>query len=93
MAKLYDPTAPPTATRAPLATRVTGLQGKVIGMLDISKPKGIYFLDRLAQGLQQEHQPRDIIRVMKPTYARPAPEEVRKTLEQQCDVVIEALAD
>ena len=45
MAKLYDPTAAPTAHKTPLAPRVADLNGKVIGMLDISKPKGIHFLD------------------------------------------------
>ena len=30
---------------------------------------------------------------MKPTFARPAPEDMRKELEQQCDLIIEALAD
>ena len=93
MAKLYDPTAAPTAQKTPLAQRVPDLNGKVIGMLDISKPKGIYFLDRLAERIRADFQPRDIIRVMKPTFTRPAPEEVRKGLEQKCDIVIEALAD
>ncbi len=73
--------------------RVPDLNGQVIGMLDISKPKGNLFLDRLAERLTEQFQPRDIIRRMKPTFARPAPEEVRKELEQKCDLIIEALAD
>ncbi len=93
MAKLYDPTAAPTSSATPLAARVADLHGKVIGMLDISKPKGNFFLDRLAQRLTEQFQPHEIIRVMKPTFTRPAPEEVRKELEQKCDMVIEALAD
>ena len=93
MAKLYDPTAAPTANKTPLAERAMDLNGKVIGMLDISKPKGVYFLDRLAARLEADFQPREIIRVMKPTFTRPAPEEIRKELEQKCDIVIEALAD
>ena len=93
MAKLYDPTASPTQDKIALASRVTDLNDKVIGMLDISKPKGVHFLDRIAERINADFQPRDIIRVMKPTFTRPAPEEVRKELEQQCDIVIEALAD
>ena len=93
MAKLYDPTAAPTQTVAPLAARVTNLNDKVIGMLDISKPKGKAFLDRLEERIRADFQPRDVIRRMKPTFTRPAPEEVRKELEQKCDIVIEALAD
>jgi hypothetical protein len=93
MSKMYDPTASPTRGVTPLAARVTDLNDKVIGMLDISKPKGNLFLDRIAERIQERYQPRQIIRCMKPTFQRPAPEEVRKELEQTCDVVIEALAD
>lgn len=93
MAKLYDPTAAPTQHATPLAGRVADLNGKVIGMLDISKPNGNFFLDRIAERIQADFQPKQIIRTMKPTFTRPAPEEVRKNLEQQCDIFIEALAD
>lgn len=93
MARLYDPTAATTRNITPLAARVADLNGKVIGMLDISKPQGNRFLDRLAERIQETYQPREIIRRMKPTFTRPAPEEVRKELEQKCDIVIEALAD
>lgn len=58
-----------------------------------SKPKGDFFLDRIAERLRQEFQPQEILRRTKPTYSRPAPEEIRKELEQKCDLIIEALAD
>jgi hypothetical protein len=93
MTKLYDPTAAPVSSATPLTARVADLNGKVIGMLDISKPKGDVFLDRLAERIAVQFQPREIIRRTKPTFARPAPEEVRKELEQKCDLIIEALAD
>jgi hypothetical protein len=93
MARLYDPTASTTPSATPLAARVSDLNDKVIGMLDISKPKGNVFLDRLTERIQERYRPREIIRRVKPTFTRPAPEEIRKELEQKCDVVIEALAD
>ena len=93
MARLYDPTASTRPSATPLAARVADLNDKVIGMLDISKPKGNVFLDRLTERIQERYRPREIIRRVKPTFTRPAPEEIRKELEQQCDVVIEALAD
>ena len=93
MTKLYDPTAAPSSRTARLAERVPDLQGKVIGLLDISKAKGNFFLDRLAERITEQFQPREIIRRVKPTFARPAPEETRKELEQKCDLIIEALAD
>jgi hypothetical protein len=93
MAKLYDPTAAPSNGVAALAERVPDLNGKVIGLLDISKAKGNFFLDRVAERLAEQFQPREIIRCMKPTFARPAPEEIRGELQKKCDLIIEALAD
>jgi hypothetical protein len=93
MAKLYDPTVTPASSAATLAARVPDLQNKVMGVLDISKAKGDIFLDRLVARLHEQFHPREIIRRTKPTFARPAPEELRKELEQQCDLIIEALAD
>ncbi len=93
MAKLYNPTAAPVHSTVSLAARVSDLQGKTIGLLDISKAKGDFFLDRLAERLEEQFQPREIIRRMKPTFARPAPQETRQELAQKCDLIIEALAD
>ncbi len=93
MTRLYDPTAAPVASMATLAVRVPHLRGKVIGLLDISKAQGNHFLDRVEEWLHQTHQPKAVLRRMKPTFARPAPEDMRKELEQQCDLIIEALAD
>ena len=93
MAKLYDPTATPKQATAALAARLPDLQGKTIGLLDISKAKGNFFLDRVEEILTERFQPREIIRRMKPTFARPAPEDIRQELAQKCDFLIEALAD
>ena len=93
MAKLYDPTAAPKQANAALATRLPDLQGKTIGLLDISKAKGNFFLDRVEAILTERFQPREIIRRMKPTFARPAPEDIRQELARKCDFLIEALAD
>ncbi len=93
MTKLYDPTATPVADAASLAARLPDLRGKVVGLLDISKSQGNHFLDRIEEWLHETHQPSAVLRRMKPTFARPAPEDMRKELEQQCDLIIEALAD
>ena len=72
--------------------RLNTLGGKTIGLLDISKPGGNIFLDRLEQKLRSEYRVADVIRTMKPTFAKPAP---ALTIEQlrQVDAVIEGLAD
>ena len=93
MTKLYDPTATPVADPASLAARLPDLRGKVVGLLDISKAQGNHFLDRIEEWLHETHHPSAVVRRTKPTFARPAPEDMRKELEQQCDMIIEALAD
>jgi hypothetical protein len=78
-------------TRAP---RLDTLSGKTIGLLDISKPGGGIFLDRLERLLKERFGVREIIRATKPTFTRPAPDEVIDRLVRSGAVaVIEALAD
>lgn len=87
-----DPTDAVTATRA-MAPRPRSLEGKVVALLDISKPKGSYFLDRVEELLRERARPKAILRRTKPTFAKPAPDELRAELLAGADVVIEALAD
>jgi hypothetical protein len=76
------------------AARLRSLTGKSIGLLDISKPGGSIFLDRLEQLLRERHGVTQVVRAMKPTFTKPAPDAViAKFLDAKCDAVIEALAD
>jgi hypothetical protein len=88
---LLDPTderAP--AERAPLP-RPASLDGARVGLLDISKPRGDVFLDRLQELLAERGLP--VRRYAKPTYTKPMPPDLRREIAAECDVVIEALAD
>ena len=83
----------PRAAQEP-AQRLTGLSGKTIGLLDISKPGGSIFLNRLERSLKQRYGVGKIVRVTKPTFTKRAPDEViEDLLRNRCDAVIEALAD
>jgi hypothetical protein len=76
------------------APRLDTLAGKTIGLLDISKPGGNLFLDRLEELLKERYRVAQIVRTIKPTFAKPAPAEVINYLvAAKCDGVIEALAD
>jgi hypothetical protein len=88
---LLDPTGERQPADRPLAARPDSLDGKLVGLLDISKPRGDVFLDRLeellrAKGLRTE-------RFRKPTFTKPAPADLRYEITTKCDVVVEALAD
>ncbi len=88
---LLDPTgesSPVERTRAP---RRHQLQGTTLGLLDISKPRGDVFLDRLESLLRGRGA--EVARYRKPTFAKNAPEALQERIRQECDAVIEALAD
>ena len=76
------------------AQRLDTLQGKRLALLDISKPGGSIFLDRLETLLTERYGAASILRIAKPTFAKPAPDEVlAKIREAQVQATIEALAD
>jgi hypothetical protein len=88
---VLDPTGqrqPPT--RAPLP-RPSSLRGRSVGLLDISKARGDVVLDRLEELLREDGA--TVRRYRKPTFARLAPVDLRHEITEQCEVVIEALAD
>ena len=91
MTKLLDPTGERTVASRQLLQRPTSLAGKIVGLLDISKPRGNVFLDRLSEHLTAAGA--DVRRYQKPTFTKPAPVDLRHEISTQCDVVIEALAD
>ena len=89
---LVNPMNEAVPKAAPSAPRLAGLQGRTIALLDISKPGGSVFLDRIERLLKERHGVAAVIREMKPTFAKPAPENVIEKI-RGADAVIEALAD
>jgi hypothetical protein len=88
---LLDPTgerAPAIRSRLPRPTRLDGL---TVALLDISKPRGNVFLDRIEQRLSERGVA--VSRFQKPTFTKPAPADLRQQIATTCGAVIEALAD
>ena len=88
---LLDPTGERHPAERARVGRPASLDGLTVGLLDISKPRGDVFLDRVeslltARGMRVE-------RYKKPTFTKPAPVDLRHEIATKCDVVIEALAD
>ena len=85
----------PTGERTPVARQRTerpgSLDGLTVGLLDITKPRGNVFLDRLAERLGERGV--TVERYAKPTFTKNAPIDLRHEIATKCDVVIEALAD
>jgi hypothetical protein len=88
---LLDPTGERRPAVRPRATRLPQLAGRTIALLDISKPRGDVFLDQLAARLAGLGA--TVRRYAKPTFTKPAPPDLRRRIAQECDAVIESLAD
>ncbi len=89
--KVLDPTSEMTKEPVVSPARLLTLEGSLIGLLDISKPRGNVFLDALEELLIEAGA--GVKRFIKPTFTKPAPVDLRHEIASQCDAVIEALAD
>ncbi|MDF3413225.1 hypothetical protein HKX54_02065 [Sulfitobacter sp. M57] len=86
----------PTDERTPVARQITARSGTlsgVIGLLDISKPRGDVMLDELEKLLAERAPDVSLRRFKKPTFTKPCPDILRHEIRETCDLVLEALAD
>ena len=84
----------PTDEREPIARQLSPRSGAISGtvaFLDISKPRGNVFLDRIEARLRERGA--EVVRFSKPTFTKPAPVDLRHDIAEHCGAVIEALAD
>ena len=88
---VLDPTDESTPQTRSRTARPESLTGLTVGLLDIAKPRGNVFLDRIEEQLRSRGC--EVIRYRKPTFSKPAPADLRHEIATQCDAVIEALAD
>ena len=87
--EILDPSGERDPAGRPLAERPPA--GRTIALVDIRKPRGDVFLDELERLLRERGH--EILREAKPTFTKPAPQDLRRDIAQRCDAVIEALAD
>ncbi len=88
---LLDPTSERALAIRSRVPRLASLAGRRLGLLDISKPRGDVFLDRVEELLRSRGA--EIERFKKPTFTKPAPVDLRHQIATRCHAVIEALAD
>ena len=91
MTTILDPTAERAPAARPAAARPDKADGLTVGLLDISKPRGDYFMQRLGAaltdaGIAVKH-------YQKPTFTKPAPAPLRQEIAEEVDLVVEGLAD
>ena len=88
---ILDPTGEQTVAERARLARPQSLDGLTVGLLDISKPRGNVFLDRIQELLELDGV--RVLRFSKPTFSKPAPIDLRHEIATTCQAVIEALAD
>lgn len=88
---LLDPTSERVPDERKRPDRLGTVDGVTIGLLDIRKARGDVFLDRLEERLAERGA--RVLRFAKPTFTKPAPIDLRHEIAEQCDAVVEALAD
>ena len=92
MTTLMDPTNERVPVIRSITPRPEVISGNV-AFLDISKPRGNVLIDRLEELLGERYPNVRFQRYAKPTFTKPAPEELRKQIQAENDFVVEALAD
>ena len=88
-----DPTDQVERGEKAFAPRLDTLAGKTVGLLDINKAKGSFFLDRLEEVLRERYGVKEVVRRKKLSPGRLVHEPVKAELREKCDAVIEALSD
>jgi hypothetical protein len=92
MTTILDPTDERVPIRRALTARPEAITGTV-ALLDISKPRGNVLIERLEQRLRERLPGVTFRRYSKPTFTKPAPDDLRRTIAEEVDFVVEALAD
>ncbi len=88
---LLDPTSEIEIPGRNRLAKPKSLEGLTVALLDISKPRGDVFLDRLEELMDDRGIA--VRRYMKPSVAFPAPLDIQQAITTECHIVVEALAD
>ena len=80
MSIVLDPSGERAVAERALLARPASLEGRVVGLLDISKPRGNVFLDRIEERLRASGI--DVRRFKKPTFTKPAPVDLRYEIDR-----------
>lgn len=92
MVTILDPTDERVPVQRALTARPESIAGKV-ALLDISKPRGNVLIARIEERLRERLPGVEFVHYNKPTFTKPAPEDLRRKIAEECAFVIEALAD
>ena len=90
---VMNPTAASRNEQAAQPRALDGLQGKVVGFIDNSKPNFSELVDDLAELLIRDYGVQTVVKRRKGSPSLPAPAAVAQELYDQCDIVIAGSGD
>ncbi len=90
---VMDPRGETPAASRSMAPRPSGLDGKIIALVDNTKINAGNLLDRLSSLLTAEVEPARIVRYSKTDATRPAPPSLIAQIADECDGAVLAIGD
>ena len=90
---LINPQNEASVAESSLAPRLSGLQGKRVGLLDNSKSRASNMLDAVAAILHAQYGFSEVVRRHKPSASKPADPEMIHDLASSCDLVVAGVGD
>ena len=91
--QILDPTTKPEEVDAKMAPRFHSLDGRVLGILDNSKPNSDRILDAVVKLLEEKYNLAGIVRRRKSTAGRVITEELASELGRETQFVITGVGD
>ena len=76
-----------------LTASLSGLEGKVVGLLENRKYHADTFMQELEQTLLNSYGVKKVVYARKSTYSAAHPNDKLEALLQECDAIIHAIAD
>ena len=90
---VFDPVAPGATAARAQRTRLDGLAGRTVGIIDNAKPNFNHLADDIGDLLMQKYGVKQVIKRRKRAASVPAPEAVYKEYVEQVDLVITGSGD
>ena len=91
--EILVPVAEDVPEEVGLSASLSGLEGKVVGLLENRKYHADTFMQELEQTLINDYGVKRIVYNRKATYSAPHPDEKLEALLAECDAIIHAIAD
>ena len=91
--EILVPVAEDVPEEVGLSASLSGLEGKVVGLLENRKYHADTFMQELEQTLLNDYGVKRVVYSRKATYSAAHPDDKLQSLLQECDAIIHAIAD